>query len=128
MLRKTHDAKQSPVAPAAQQPPAVGAGPASTGSRRRRLWDLGHECHCPVIGVCLPLDILRRLVNKAFAGVALADDYDVHVGAALAHPRCDAALPEVLCRDMCQRQHTNHQPGQERDKATSFLSISEIWS
>lgn len=50
------------------------------GSRRRRLWDLGHD-HCPVIGVCLPLDTLRRIVNKALGGEALADDYAVHVGA-----------------------------------------------
>ncbi len=132
------------------------------GSRRRRLWDLGHECHCPVIGVCLPLDTLRRIVNKALGGEALADDYAVHVGAvaeclhrnrlsealhselerryardilrfkaaktvreladlwsrairqgdvagafwaALVHPRCDAVMQEVLCRDMHMLQH-----------------------
>lgn len=51
------------------------------GSRRRRLWDMGHECHCPVVGVCLPLDTLLRLVNKALGGKAMADDYEVHVGA-----------------------------------------------
>lgn len=136
--------------------------PASTGSRRRRLWEMGHECHCPVVGVCLPLDTLRRLVKKVCEGVAMADDYEVHVGAvsecmhrnrlsealqneldrryaldvqrfkaaktthalaelwnhamrkgdvagafwaALAHPRCDAVLQEVLCRDMHMLQH-----------------------
>ena len=134
----------------------------ANGSRRRRLWELGHACHCPVVGVCLPLDTLRRLVNKALGGKALADDYDVHVGAvaecmrrnrlseslqteldnryarevrqfklakttpalaelwslairqgdvagafwaALTHPRCDAAMQEVLCRDMHMLQH-----------------------
>ena len=134
----------------------------STGSRRRRLWELTHECHCPVVGVCLPLDTLRRLVNKALGGKALADDYEVHVGAvaecmrrnrlseslqteldtryalnvrnfrlakttpalaelwslairqgdvagafwaALTHPRCDAIMQEVLCRDMHMLQH-----------------------
>jgi len=55
--------------------------PLSTGSRRRRLWDLAHQCHCPVVGVCLALDTLRRLVNKALGGKALADNYEVHVGA-----------------------------------------------
>ena len=53
----------------------------STGSRRRRLWDLPQQCHCPVVGVCFPLDTLRRLVNKALGGKAMADDYEVHVGA-----------------------------------------------
>lgn len=52
-----------------------------SGSRRRRIWDLDHQCHCPVVGVCLPLDTLRRLVNKALGGEACADDYEVHVGA-----------------------------------------------
>jgi hypothetical protein len=51
------------------------------GSRRRRLWDLPHVCYCPVVGVCLPLDTLRRLVNKALGAQAVADDYEVHVGA-----------------------------------------------
>lgn len=55
--------------------------PASTGSRRRRLWDLPHQCHCPVVGVCLALHTLRSLVNKALGAKAMADDYEVHVGA-----------------------------------------------
>lgn len=135
---------------------------APTSSRRRRLWELTHACHCPVVGVCIPLDTLRRLVNKALGGKALADDYEVHVGAvaecahrnrlsealqdelerryvqevrhfksaktvqalaalwsqairqgdvagafwaALVHPRCDAVMQEVLCRDMHMLQH-----------------------
>ncbi|WP_342130273.1 hypothetical protein [Hydrogenophaga sp. OTU3427] len=53
----------------------------TTGSRRRRLWDLPHQCHCPVVGVCLPLDTLRNVVNKALGGKAVADDYEIHVGA-----------------------------------------------
>jgi hypothetical protein len=51
------------------------------GSRRRRLWDLGHQCHCPLVGVSLPIDALRRLVNKALGGNAVANDYEVHAGA-----------------------------------------------
>lgn len=54
---------------------------ASAGSRRRRLWDLPHQCHCPLVGVCFPLSTLRHLVNKALGGQAMADDYEVHVGA-----------------------------------------------
>ena len=66
---------------------------APTSSRRRRLWELTHACHCPVVGVCIPLDTLRRLVNKALGGKALADDYEVHVGAVaecMHLPRCGA--------------------------------------
>ncbi len=158
-----HDTKLPVPVPAVQPPLMLLPEPTpTTGSRRRRLWELTHECHCPVVGVCLPLDTLRRLVNKALGGKAVADDYEVHVGAvaeclhrnrlsealqneldrryalevrrfkaaktareltdlwtqairlgdvagafwaALSHPRCDAILQEVLCRDMHMLQH-----------------------
>ena len=51
------------------------------GSRRRRLWELSRESHCPVIGVCLPLPLLRKLVGKALSQTAPLGDYDLHVGA-----------------------------------------------
>jgi len=50
-------------------------------SRRRRLWELGHACHCPLVGVAFPLGVLRKLVDKAAHGKVIADDYEVHVGA-----------------------------------------------
>jgi hypothetical protein len=51
------------------------------GSRRRRLWEMPSNCHCPLIGVCLPLPLLRRLVNKQLVRPMAGDDYDVHVWA-----------------------------------------------
>ena len=61
------------------------AGPACAGlpqgSRRRRVWELGHTCHCPLVGVGLPLGVLRRLVEKVSGGELMHDDYEVHVGA-----------------------------------------------
>lgn len=59
---------------------ALPAEPAQT-SRRRRIWELSHTCHCPLIGVCIPLGALRKLVGKVAGGKVLADDYEVHVGA-----------------------------------------------
>ncbi|MFA9216902.1 MAG: hypothetical protein ACEQSK_07320, partial [Sphingomonadaceae bacterium] len=60
--------------------------PEAQASRRRRLWELGAACHCPLIGVGLPLGVLRKLVDKVVAaqrngGQVLADDYEIHVGA-----------------------------------------------
>lgn len=46
-------------------------------SRRRRLWEPGHACHCPLVGVGLPLGVLRKIVDKAVArpgGQVVADD------------------------------------------------------
>jgi hypothetical protein len=57
------------------------AEPAALASRRRRLWELSHACHCPLVGVGLPLGHLRKLVGKLTGGQLLHDDYEVHVGA-----------------------------------------------
>lgn len=38
---------------ATEQPLAVPVP--SSGSRRRRLWELDGHAYCPVVGVCLPL-------------------------------------------------------------------------
>lgn len=61
--------------------PAGLAIPGRQGSRRRRLWELPRNCHCPLVGVGLPLALLRRLAEKAAGGALLHDDYEVHVGA-----------------------------------------------
>ncbi|GGX85602.1 DUF2325 domain-containing protein [Massilia dura] len=50
-------------------------------SRRRRIWELGHTCHCPLVGVSLPIGTLRKLVGKVTGGKVIADDYEIHVGA-----------------------------------------------
>jgi hypothetical protein len=51
------------------------------GSRRRRLWELSIESHCPVIGVCLPLPLLRQITQKLLGEKTQADDYELHVSA-----------------------------------------------
>jgi hypothetical protein len=56
------------------------ARPAAHATRRRRLWELGHACHCPLVGVGMPLAALRKLVGKVTGGTVVADDYEVHVG------------------------------------------------
>lgn len=50
------------------------------GSRRWRLWELPHSCHCPVVGVCLSIKDVRRLLDQLFGGQSTADDYGLHVG------------------------------------------------
>jgi hypothetical protein len=50
-------------------------------SRRRRIWELSHACHCPLVGVGLPIGYLRKLVGKVTGGQVLHDDYEIHVGA-----------------------------------------------
>jgi len=72
------------------------------GSRRRRLWELATNCHCPIIGVCLSLGQLRKLVDKVAVVPVRGDDYDVHVWAV--HECANRnALSELLQRTLDER-------------------------
>jgi hypothetical protein len=42
----------NPLSPSA---PECGTARLERPSRRRRLWELGHACHCPLVGVGMPL-------------------------------------------------------------------------
>ncbi len=74
----------------------------TNGSRRRRLWELGDHAHCPVIGVGVPIAVLRRLVDKVAGGKALADDYDLHCGA-IASCKLRTPLAEAVQRELDRR-------------------------
>lgn len=51
-----------------------------TKKSRRKLWELAHKLHCPVIGTCLEADELRRIARKAQASApGRLTDYEVHV-------------------------------------------------
>ena len=48
--------------------------------RRRKLWELEDKYHCPVIGTCLSVDDLKRLMRQS--GVCMKQqpsDYELHV-------------------------------------------------
>lgn len=75
---------------------------ARSSSRRRRLWELPVRAHCPVIGVCLPISVLRKIVNKALRGEVAGDDYDLHIGAVVECANRNA-LSEMLQKQMEQR-------------------------
>lgn len=74
----------------------------SQGTRRRRLWDLDRHAHCPLVGVCIPIAALRRLVDKVLGGQAAADDYELHSGA-VAECRSRNRLSEALQKHLDQR-------------------------
>lgn len=74
-----------------------------TGSRRRRLWDLSDHAHCPVIGVCLPMAVVRRLATKVHgSGKRELDDYDSHCMAVTESKR-RTALAELIQKELDQR-------------------------
>ncbi len=93
------------------------------GSRRRRIWDLTHECHCPVIGVCIPLTTLRRIVNKAMNGQAIAEDYEIHVGAIAECGRRNR-LSEAIQQELEQRYARTIQ---EFRAAKTVEAVTRLW-
>ena len=47
---------------------------------RRKIWDIDHKYHCPIIGTCLHVDELRRVArNTGSVSPRKLDDYEVHV-------------------------------------------------
>jgi hypothetical protein len=47
---------------------------------RSKLWELSHKLHCPVIGTCLGVAELRKIVrNLGIEQGSVLTDYDVHV-------------------------------------------------
>ncbi len=92
-----------PSAAAVKTPPFDSADPVKQprGSRRRRLWDLPPQALCPVIGVCLPMPLLRRRLNMPGGNIQAAD-YELHCGAI---GECGHRSPvaELLQRELDQR-------------------------
>jgi len=72
------------------------------GSRRRRLWELDKHAHCPVIGVCLPMAALRRLVAKAAGRQQFADDYELHC-VVVTESKRRTRMAEVVQRELDRR-------------------------
>ena len=72
------------------------------GSRRRRLWELPSQALCPVIGVCLPMPLLRRRLAKVLGGLTMGGDYELHCGAI---NDCNRRSPiaELLQKELDQR-------------------------
>lgn len=89
---------QSPPAP-----PSAAAEPAVTRGQTRgqKIWQLAEKLHCPVLGACLPLALLRKLARRFAFSAPLDDDYALHVEAVgRSHERTafTVALQHVLDR------------------------------
>lgn len=96
----------------------------SPGSRRRRIWELPYQCHCPVVGVCMPLGTLRQLVNKTLGGQVLADDYETHVGTVAECGRRNR-LSELLQNDL---EHRYARTIQKFKLAKTREALAQLWT
>lgn len=76
--------------------PPVVAPEAGAGGARHRIWDLGPGQHCAIVGTCLSIEDLRRVVRKAGLTIAPGtDDYSLHV-----HCVSSCAKPGPLSRHL----------------------------
>lgn len=65
-----------------------GSAPVETGESatprkggRRKLWEIPHKYHCPIIGTCLTVSELRRVGARfAWQGKERPSEYEIHVG------------------------------------------------
>ena len=76
-------------------PAAANPARSVQGSRRRKLWELPHKFHCPLIGVCFDCDELRRVMFKVMHLPRDATDFVLHttaVGCCETRPRQGFAL------------------------------------
>jgi hypothetical protein len=84
-------------------PPDVAAlACAAAGSRRQRLWELDTTAHCPVVGVCLPMPLLRRIARKVLGEEPDADDYALHCQV-VAEAKRRSPMAEAVQRELDQR-------------------------
>lgn len=58
----------------------AGRGGKRSPTARRKLWEIAHKHHCPVIGTCLHVDELRQVAKKTgCTSRHPLSDYEVHV-------------------------------------------------
>ena len=59
--------------------------PESLGSRRRRLWEMCGTAQCPVVGICLPMPLIKKLAAKHLRHTeSRASDYETHCAVVVA--------------------------------------------
>lgn len=99
----TEAAARAINAPAHLASMADQAKPPAAGSRRRRLWELPSNALCPVIGVCLPMPVLRRRIGTGSTAAQSLSDYDLHCYAINECSAGRSAIGIVLQRELDQR-------------------------
>ncbi len=74
----------------------------ASGSRRRKLWEIPHKFHCPVIGVCFGVDELRSLMAKVMHFPRETTDFVLHT-TAVGGCETRSQLAELLHKNMEKR-------------------------
>ena len=78
------------------------ANPTVVGSRRRKLWEVPHKFHCPIVGTCFEVDELRGLMKKVMHLPPRTSDFVLHTTAV---GTCETRSPlaEILHKHLEKR-------------------------
>lgn len=96
--------------------------PTPTPGRRRKLWEMPAQRHCPLIGTCLPVAEMRKLATRASYDVRDMSDYSLH---ATVVSRCDARneLAELIQRWL-EKRHIGAIARFERSKDAAAVMFA----
>lgn len=75
--------------------------------QRRKLWELEDRLHCPVIGTCLSIEDLKRVIRQS--GIAMeskASDFDYHV--TLAHAAGEKSRVTRNLQKLLDKRYQRH--------------------
>lgn len=93
------------------------------GSRRPRLWELDHKCHCPIVGVCFDVTEMRKLVTRLMTFPQRPSDFELHVTAV---QQCEVRTPlsSLLQKELDKKYAL---PLQRSKAAASAEQLREFW-
>lgn len=79
--------------------------PDTPGSRRRRLWEMCGTAQCPVVGICLPMTVVKKLATKHLQHTeSRASEYETHCAVVVAC-KTKSAFGKVVQEQLDQRFH-----------------------
>jgi hypothetical protein len=91
---------------------------------RRKLWDIPHKYHCPIIGTCLHVDELRAVAAKAAARPDQPlSDYAIHLSFVAA--AADRNALSLATHKVLERKYASHV--RRTAKARDTDSLRRIW-
>jgi Uncharacterized protein conserved in bacteria (DUF2325) len=97
-------------------------GPSTT-ARRRKIWDLGGNLHCSIIGTCLSTAELRQLLTKVKLASPGASDHELHGQGVLLAGRRDGAA-KLLNKALDQRHRLAIK---QFDAADEEAALRALW-
>lgn len=94
--------------------------PVVTGSRRLKLWELDHKCHCPLVGVCFDLTEIRKHVARLIRLPHNSTDFEIHV---IAVRECEKRTPlsALLQKELDRRYNLDIQQAKQAKTIEQLL-------